>query len=90
LPEIFSLRLIATTIANPLELKFEQEVLRGALQTLHSDLVDMNKLTQKIQEDMEFQRRLIVKLKLGKMLGGNAQAIDEGLIFCYIVHHIEM
>jgi hypothetical protein len=90
LPEIFSLRLIATTIANPPELKFEQEVLRGALQTLHSDLVDMNKVTQKIQEDMEFQRRLIVKLKLGKMLGGNAQAIDEGLIFCYIVHHTEM
>jgi hypothetical protein len=50
-----------TTIADPPDLKLRQRVLHGDLQTLRSDLVDMHKLTPKIEEVMEFQRRLIVK-----------------------------
>jgi hypothetical protein len=38
------------------ELKFGQEVLHGDLQTLHYDLVDMNKPSPKIKEVREFQR----------------------------------
>jgi hypothetical protein len=62
LPEICSLRLIVTTIANPPVLKLGQEVLHSGLQTLFSDLVDMHRLTLIIEEVMEFQKRLIVKL----------------------------
>jgi hypothetical protein len=36
-------------------------MLHGDLQYLHYDLVDMHKLSPKIQEIMEFQRRLNVK-----------------------------
>jgi hypothetical protein len=43
-------RLIATTIANPPELDFGQEVLHGDLQRLHYDLVDLHKLTPNLQE----------------------------------------
>jgi hypothetical protein len=50
-----------TIIADPPDLKLRQRVLHGDLQTLRSDLVDMHKLTPKIEEVMEFQRRLIVK-----------------------------
>jgi hypothetical protein len=56
LTEICSNRLVATTIANPPELKFVQEVLHRDLQTLHYDLVDMHKITPKIEEVMEFER----------------------------------
>jgi hypothetical protein len=55
LTELCSHKLIATPIANPLELHFGQEVLHGDLKCLHYDLVDMHKLTPKIQEVMEFQ-----------------------------------
>jgi hypothetical protein len=44
LPEMCSLRLIVTTIANPPELKLGQEVLHGDLQTLHYDLIDIHKI----------------------------------------------
>jgi hypothetical protein len=53
-----------TTIGNPPELKLGQEVLHGDLQSLHSTLADMNTLTPHIKELMEFQNRLIGKLKL--------------------------
>jgi hypothetical protein len=56
LTEICSLRLIATTIANPTETNFSQEVVHGYVQTLHYDLVDIHKPTSNIQEVMEFQR----------------------------------
>jgi hypothetical protein len=65
-PENCSLRLIATTIAYPSELNFGQEVIHGDLQFLHYDLVDIYKLTPKIQEVMKFLRWLIVKLILEK------------------------
>jgi hypothetical protein len=56
LTEICSNRLSATTIANPPELKFGQEVLHGGLQTLQYDLVAMHKRTPKIKEARDFQR----------------------------------
>jgi hypothetical protein len=43
--ELCSHRLIPTLITNPPELHFGQEVLRGDLQYLHYDLVDMHKLS---------------------------------------------
>jgi hypothetical protein len=61
LTKLCSHRQIATPIVNPPELHFGQEMLHGDLQYLHYDLVDMHKLSPKIQEIMEFQRRLNVK-----------------------------
>jgi hypothetical protein len=46
-------RLIATLIANPPKLHFGQEVLHGDLQWLDYYLVDMHKISPKIQEVME-------------------------------------
>jgi hypothetical protein len=43
-----------TTNMNPPELKLGQGLLHGGLQTLLSDLVDMHRLTPKIEEVMEF------------------------------------
>jgi hypothetical protein len=57
-----SYRLIATPIANSPELHFGQEVLHGDLKCLYYRMVDMLKLSPKIQGVMEFQRRLNVKL----------------------------
>jgi hypothetical protein len=54
LTEMCSHRLIATPIANPPE--------HGNLRCLYYDLVDMHKLSHRIQEVMEFQRWLNVKL----------------------------
>jgi hypothetical protein len=53
--------LIASPIANPLKLHFGQEVLHGDLQCLNYDLVDIHKLSPKIDEVMEFPRKLNVK-----------------------------
>jgi hypothetical protein len=61
LTELCSHRLVATLIANPAELHFGQEVLHGDLKCLHYYLVDMHKLSPKIDEVMEFPRRLNVK-----------------------------
>jgi hypothetical protein len=55
LPDICSLWLIGTPIANPPEINFGYEVLHGDLQSLNYDLIYMNKLTPKIEEVMEFQ-----------------------------------
>jgi hypothetical protein len=57
-----SLRLIVTAIANPPDLKFGHEGLHGDIQTFHSDLVDMHKLTPHIEELIEFEKRLLLKL----------------------------
>jgi hypothetical protein len=54
-------RLIATLIANPPNLLLVQEVIYSDVQTLHYDLGDMHKPTPQIEEDIGFQRRLIVK-----------------------------
>jgi hypothetical protein len=62
LTDLCSYRLIATLFANLPELHFEQGVFHGYLQSLHYHMVDMHKLSPKIQEVMEFQIWLIVKL----------------------------
>jgi hypothetical protein len=69
LSEIYSLRL--TTNVNPTELKHRQVVLHDDLQTLHSNLVDIYSLTPHIEEVIEFQRKLIVKLNLKKIKSEN-------------------
>jgi hypothetical protein len=57
---MYSHGLIATTIANPPELNFGQEVRHGDLKSLHYDLIDMHKPTPKIQEVMEFQNSYLL------------------------------
>jgi hypothetical protein len=63
LTKLWSIKLIATAIANPPELNFGQVVLHGALQILHYDLIDMHKLTPNIQEVIAFPNWLSVKQK---------------------------
>jgi hypothetical protein len=58
LTELWSIKLVATAIANPPELNFGLGVLHGALQTLHYDLIDMRKLTPNIQEVIAFTKWL--------------------------------
>jgi hypothetical protein len=55
LTELWSDTLIKILIANPSKLHFGQEVLHGDLQRLYYDLDDMNTLTLKVKEDIEFQ-----------------------------------
>jgi hypothetical protein len=59
---LFSDRLLAHLIANAPELHFGQEVFHGDIPGLDYDLGDMNALTLKVKEDIEFQRGMIVKL----------------------------
>jgi hypothetical protein len=63
LTKLWSIKLIATAIANPPELNFGRRVLYGALQTLHYDLIDMHKITPNIQEVVAFAIWLSVKQK---------------------------
>jgi hypothetical protein len=58
LPDLCSISLVATAIANPPDLNFGRAVLHGALQILHYDLIDMHKLTPKIQEVIAFTKWL--------------------------------
>jgi hypothetical protein len=51
-----SLVATATAIANTPELNCGQGVLHGALQTFHYDLIDIHKLTPKIQEVIAFTK----------------------------------
>jgi hypothetical protein len=62
LNELWSDRLIEILIANPSKLHFKQEVIHGDLQRWYYDLDNMNALTLKIKEDIEFQRGIIVML----------------------------
>jgi hypothetical protein len=55
-------RLIEILIANPSKLHSGQEVLHGELQILYYVLGDMNTLTLKIKEYIEFQKGINVKL----------------------------
>jgi hypothetical protein len=57
-----------TSNTNPPELKLGQRVLHGGLKALQSDMTHMDSLSPKIQEVMEFQIRLVVKLKLENFL----------------------
>jgi hypothetical protein len=61
LTKLCSISLVATAIANSPELNFGQGVFHYALQTLHYDLIDMHKLTTKIQEVIAFTRWLTDK-----------------------------
>jgi hypothetical protein len=61
--ELWSIKLVATAIANPPELSFGLGVLHGALQTLDYDLIDMHKLTPNIQEVIAFTKWLSDKQK---------------------------
>jgi hypothetical protein len=63
LTELWSDGLIETLFANPSKLYFGQEVLHGVLQGLDYDLCDYYTRTLKIEEDIKFQRGIIVKLK---------------------------
>jgi hypothetical protein len=63
-----SISLVATAIANPLELNFGRGVLHGALQTLHFGLIDMHKLTHNIQEVIVFTKWLSDKQILRNVL----------------------
>jgi hypothetical protein len=63
LTKLWSIKLIATAIANPPELNFGLGVLYGALQTFHYDLIDMHKLTPNMQEVIAFTNWLSVKQK---------------------------
>jgi hypothetical protein len=68
LNKLWADRLIEILIANPSKLHFGQEVLHADLQRLDCDLGDINTPTPQIKKDIEFQRRIIVKLKPGKFL----------------------
>jgi hypothetical protein len=61
LTEFWSIKLVATAIETPPELNFGQGVFHCALQTLHCDLIDIHKLTPKIQEVIAFTRWLTDK-----------------------------
>jgi hypothetical protein len=54
-------RLVATLIANPPDLLLEEEVIHSDLETLHYDLGDMYKPTPEMEEDIGFQKEIIVK-----------------------------
>jgi hypothetical protein len=56
LTKMCSDRLMETLIANTPDLHFGQEVLLGDLQCLHYHIVDMDKLSPRIQEVIEFQK----------------------------------
>jgi hypothetical protein len=58
LTELWSIKLVATAIETPPELNFGQGVFHCALKTLNYDLIDMHKLTPKIQEVIAFTKWL--------------------------------
>jgi hypothetical protein len=61
LTKLCSISLVAAAIANSPELNCGQGVIHDALKTLHYDLIDMHKLTHKIQEVMTFTKWLTDK-----------------------------
>jgi hypothetical protein len=61
LTELWSIKLVATAIETPPELNFGQGVFHCALQTFLYDLIDMHKLTHKIQEVIAFTKWLTDK-----------------------------
>jgi hypothetical protein len=67
-PDLCSISLVATAIANPPELNFGWGVLYAALQILHYDLIDMHKLTLNIQEVIAFTKWLSDKQILRNVL----------------------
>jgi hypothetical protein len=67
LKELWSDRLIEIIIPIAPKLHFGQGLLHGDLQRLNFDLGDRYTLTPKINEDIEFERGIIVKLKPRKI-----------------------
>jgi hypothetical protein len=63
--------LIATLLPNCPELHFGQRVIHVDQHSWHYHMVYMYKLSPKIQEVIEFQRWLIIKLILGKFSSEN-------------------
>jgi hypothetical protein len=61
LSKLCSISLVATAIAHSPELNCGQDLLHGALQSLHYDLIDMHKITPKIQEVIAFTNWLTDK-----------------------------
>jgi hypothetical protein len=57
-----------TTNINPRELKLGQEVLHDGVQPLLFDLVDIHRLTSKIEEVMEFQGGISVTRNMKKVM----------------------
>jgi hypothetical protein len=68
LTKLWSIKLFAIAIANPPELNFGRGVLHGDLQTLCYKLVEMHKLTPKVQEVIAFSNWLSAKQNLQKLL----------------------
>jgi hypothetical protein len=64
LTKLWSIKLFATAIANPPELNIGLGVLHGDLKTLYYKLVDMHKLTPKVQEVIAFPNWLSAKQNL--------------------------
>jgi hypothetical protein len=71
LTKLWSIKLIATAIANPPELNFGRGVLHDALHTLHYDIIGMHKLTPNIQEVIAFPIWLSVKQKCAETVVWN-------------------
>jgi hypothetical protein len=66
LNDLWSDTLIEILIGNPSKLHFGQGVLYGDVRRLYYDLGDMDTLTPRNKQDIEFQRGLVVKLSFGK------------------------
>jgi hypothetical protein len=71
LKELWSDRLIEILIQNAPGLHFGQGLLHGDLQRLDYDLGDRYTLNSNIEEDIEFQRGILIKLKPRNFLFGN-------------------
>jgi hypothetical protein len=74
LTKLCSISLGATAIANTPELNCGQGVLDGALQTLHYHLIDMHKVTPKIQEVIAFTKWLT-----DKQISAKTCSLESGL-----------
>ena len=74
--ELWTIKLLATSLANQPGLHFGQGWLHCDLNTLDYHLVDMHTLTLQIQIVMAFQICLLVKLKLEKLLKSGIQSSE--------------
>jgi hypothetical protein len=77
LKELWSDRLIEILIRNAPELHFGQGLLHGDLQRLDYDLGDRYTLNSNIEEDIEFQRGILIKLKPGNFLCLESELISS-------------
>jgi hypothetical protein len=80
LTELWTIKLLTTTLANQPRLHFGQGWLHCDLNTLGYHLVDMHTLTLQIQIVMAFQSCLLVKLELEKLLKSGIQSSELCLV----------